>query len=226
MDEITDTPIADATAATPLAPGEPAPLAPAPAPAEPAPAELAKEPAGPEAAGEPASPPRKGRSKLFYILAGVLGTIGIIAVLCLGATITGSFLIGQASGEVTPVLTEFMQDLEAGEIAAAYAMMSEAGKQQVSLNQLSDFAMGSGREYIRGFESLSVQTINRSVVANTNPDVVQGDVAIVQAVLQYEDGSTGILNATLQKIDGRWLIAGAHIQRSPAPEQIEKPTTG
>lgn len=219
MAEIADTPNAEAEAA-------PAPLTSEPVPLEPVPSELASELTQSGIAGEPTATPRRGRSKLFYILAGVFGTVIVIALLCGGLTATGIFFAWRATSEVQPVLTEFMRNLADEDVDAAYAMMSEDGKKQMSRAALANFVNGPGRQYTYGFKSLTVQSLNRSMVANSNPNIVQGDVTSVQAALRYEDGSSGSLTATLQKIGGRWLIFGAHIERSPVPEQLEKPTTG
>ncbi|HCK66993.1 MAG TPA: hypothetical protein DHW49_12075 [Anaerolineae bacterium] len=54
------------------------------------------------------------------------------------------------------------------------------------------------------YEGLTIQNLNLTAAANTDPNLPQGNVANVAAIINCSDGFTGELTATLEKVDDNW----------------------
>ncbi len=61
-------------------------------------------------------------------------------------------------------------------------------------------------QFLKGYQSLSIQKMRISLVSDTNPDVPQGTVAYVSGMIYYEGGIEGTFSSTLEKVNDKWQI--------------------
>ncbi len=160
--------------------------------------------------------PPKTSNKNLWIIAGIaIGVLCLCSILCLVlfGTAVGKAMVERAPVEL--VLDTFMKDMEAQDIKSAYDLFSPRAQRQVSVTDLEKLTQGNNYKVFDGYESLSIQNLNLTVAANTNPDRPQGAVANVTATVSYTDGFTGNLAAVLEKVDGKWRLFNIHVNVPP-----------
>ena len=151
-----------------------------------------------------------------------------VAALCLCATvcaatfggIAGLAAIGAAATEsekapVESVLDAFMKSMAAKDFASAHALLSPRAQPQIPVSDLQELANGSNYGRFKGYESLSIYDINVSFTSSPDPRMPQGQVAVVTATTSYDCGCQGTLEATLEKVDGNWLLDAFYVTVPP-----------
>ncbi len=155
----------------------------------------------------PVSPIPKKSNKNLWIIAGItLAFICICSIICLVlfGTSVGKVMVERAPVEA--VLDTFMKDMEAKDVESAYSLFSPRVQRQIPIDDVQEMIEGNNYVLFEGYQSLSVQNLNLTAAVNTNPDLPQGTVANVNGFIQYSDGVTGNFTATLEKVDGKWMI--------------------
>ena len=168
-----------------------------------------------EALENPPVQPEKPKRNLRLIL----GIIAVVVCSCLtiGGVIIASGLNKVSSEEapVEAVLDQFMQEMLAEDVDAAYALYSPRAQRQFPKTNLATLLEGNNFVLIEGYQSLTISNLNIKAVANTNPDVPQGTVAEVSGVISYENDFSGQFEAILEKVDGDWFLDGINITVPP-----------
>jgi hypothetical protein len=116
---------------------------------------------------------------------------------------------------VEAVLDSFMKYMEANDVESAYALFSPRVQRQIPIDDVQEMIKGNNYVLFEGYQSISVQNIKLTAAVNTNPDLPQGTVANVKGFIEYSDGFTGNFTATLEKVDGLWMIHRIDINVPP-----------
>jgi hypothetical protein len=159
--------------------------------------------------------PKKSNKNLWIIAGIVIAGLCLCSILCVAllATGVGKVMIEQAPVEAT--LDTLMKNMEAKEVESAFALFSPRAQHQMSIADLEELTEGNNYKVFEGYESISIQNLNLGAAANTNPDMPQGSVANVTAIVSYTDGFTGDLTAVLEKVDGKWMLFNFHVNVPP-----------
>jgi hypothetical protein len=153
----------------------------------------------------------------------ILGIVAVAACACI--TIGGVIVavgLNKVSKEKAPietVLDNFMREMLAEDIDAAYALYSPRAQRQFSKTDLETFLEGNNFVLIEGYQSLTAGNLNIKAVANSNPDVPQGTVAEVSGIISYENDFTGQFDATLEKVDEVWFLV--YINITVPPDKVQ-----
>jgi len=158
----------------------------------------------------------KKNLKNLWIIAGIaIAVICICSVICLALVGTGVGKIMVERAPVESVLDTFMKDMVAKDVESAYALFSPRVQRQIPIDDVQKMIDGNNYVLFDGYKNLSVQNLNLTATANTNPDLPQGTVANVNGFIEYSDGFTGNFTATLEKVDGKWMIHRINITVPP-----------
>jgi hypothetical protein len=161
-------------------------------------------------------PTPKKSNKNLWIMAGiVVAILCLCSILCVALVATG---VGKVMVERAPVeatLDTLMKNMEAKDVESAFALFSPRAQRQMSITDLEKLTEGNNYKVFEGYESISIQNLNLTAAANTNPDMPQGSVANVTAKVSYADGFTGDLTAVLEKVDGKWRLFNFHVNVPP-----------
>jgi len=160
-------------------------------------------------------PPPKKSNKNLWIIAGIVAVLCLCSILCLALVGTGIGKVMIERAPVEAVLDTFMKNMEAKDVESAYALFSPRSQRQTPINDVEELTQDNNYKVFEGYESLSIQNLNLTAAANTNPDMPQGTVANVTAIVSYTDGFTGNLTAVLEKVDGEWRIYNFHVNVPP-----------
>ena len=105
------------------------------------------------------------------------------------------------------VLDTFMEHMIARDLESAYALFSPRAQQQFALSYLQDMrASYISHSLFTGYQSLSVQKLDFTSVANTGADILQGTDVIASGVISYEGGYTGGFTVEMEKVNDLWRI--------------------
>ena len=165
--------------------------------------------------------PKKSNRNLWILAGAVIVLVCLCSALCVAlvGTGVGKVMVERAPAEAT--LDMLMKNMEAKDVESAYAMFSPRVQRKMPITDIEKLTQGNNYKVFEGYESLSVQNINLSAAANTNPDMPQGTVANITAVVSYSDGFMGNLTAVLEKVDGEWRIYNFHVNVPPDKFQSE-----
>ena len=165
--------------------------------------------------------PKKSNKNLWIIAGAVIVVLCLCSILCVALVGTG---VGKVMVERAPVeaaLDTLMKNMEAKDVEGAYALFSPRVQRKMPITDIEKLTLGNNYKVFEGYESLSIQNFNLSAAANTNPDMPQGTVANITAVVSYSDGFMGNLTAVLEKVDGEWRIYNFHVNVPPDKFQSE-----
>ena len=150
-------------------------------------------------------PNKSNRSRWTIVIVGAL-------VICL-CSIVGVVLIAgglsRVENEKAPVesvLDEFMNAMLVEDTVKAYALYSPRAQRQISVSDLEELLNGNNFVIIEGYRHLEIGNLKILATRNTNDNLPQGTVAEVSGVVFYEDNFSGKFDATLEKVDGEWLL--------------------
>jgi hypothetical protein len=176
-------------------------------------------PATPPALAAPGKP-----RKTLWIVAG-----SIVSVLCLCAlavlavavpTLVKSVIaVMQERDPVTAVLDSFMQKMVARDTQGAYALFSPRAQRQVPVSEIAKMIQGNNYVLFDGYRQLEIDNLTLTAAVNTNPDVPQGTLANISGTVSYDGGIKGKLTATLEKVNGVWMIDRVDI--TVPPEKVK-----
>ena len=153
----------------------------------------------------------KENKNRWTIVVVVIAVICICSVICL--TLAGASMVERVP--VESVLDAFMKDMVAKDIESAYALFSPRAQRQIPIDEVQKLIDGNNYILFEGYQNLSVQSLNLAAAVNTNPDLPQGAVANVNGFIEYSDSFTGNFTATLEKVDGKWMIDSINITVPP-----------
>ncbi len=92
------------------------------------------------------------------------------------------------------------------DIDGAYALFSPRAQRQATISDLQKISSGNNYIVFEGYQYISVAQIKVGSSVNTNPNAAQGTVATVSGTTSYAGGFQGTFNATLEKVNGNWMI--------------------
>jgi hypothetical protein len=72
----------------------------------------------------------------------------------------------------------------------------------------------AGTRPFEDYQSLSVTGIHVAKSFNTDPKTPQGTVARASGAVAYQDGGTGVFQATLEKEGDQWRLLSLQVQRN------------
>jgi len=159
--------------------------------------------------------PRKSNKNLWLIAGIIIALICICSILCIAVIGVSGFKVGAEKAPVESVLGTFMKDMEAKDFKSAYALFSPRSQRQVPMSDLEKMGQGNNYVLFEGYESITIQNLNLTAAANTNPDMPQGTVASVTATISYKGGFTGKLTAVLEKVDNEWKLFNINVTVPP-----------
>ena len=160
-------------------------------------------------------PPKKSNKNLWIVAGIIIAVLCLCSILCVALVGTG---VGKVMVERAPVeatLDNLMKNMEAKDVESAFALFSPRAQRQMSITDLEELTEGNNYKVFEGYESISIQNLNLTAAANTNPDLPQGTVANVTAIVSYAEGFTGDLTAVLEKVDGEWKLFNFHVNVPP-----------
>jgi len=158
----------------------------------------------------------KSRRTLWIILGSVVGVLVlciVIAALVIGRTILS---VSTEQTAITPVIDRFMRAMTQHDAQAAYQLFSSRAQRQTPLADLTTLLEGPNYTLFDGYQSVTIDTTNLTSAINTNPDVPQGSVAMVNGTVTYAGGVTGSFRATLEKEDGEWRLFFINVTVPPS----------
>jgi hypothetical protein len=146
------------------------------------------------------------QQELFVRL--VAAGVGFFVLIVFGAYLFVTVIGPRSARAVAPVLDEYLKAGAAGNTAAAHRLYSTAALSQVTINDVAD--QQAARASFEGYDHLDITDLR--IARSTAPG--GGDVATVKARITYRSGSSGVLDATLQREDGRWRLNQVTISRT------------
>ena len=157
---------------------------------------------GPDIPEEPSKKPRysgKPWTAVRIVLVAFFGLLGIIAVI-------GFLRIPQEMPAVEAVLDEFMNAMEVRDTAAAKALF--VARYGVLINESDLEALNDSHDnaLFEGYESLEIGEMSLQTGAASDPSLPQGTMSEVHAMIVYEGGYEGTIEALLEKHDNQWRI--------------------
>ena len=159
--------------------------------------------------------PKKSNKNLWLIIGSVIAVICICSILCIAIIGIGGFNIYAEKAPIETVLDAFLKDMAAKDVKSAYVLFSPRSQHQTPITDLEKLTQGNNYKVFEGYKSVSVQNLNLTAAANTNPDLPQGTVANVTEIVSYSDGFTGQLTAVLEKVNGEWKIYNFNVTVPP-----------
>jgi len=165
---------------------------------------------------ESINPAPKKSKKTVWIIAGViLVGICICLILCIAVFASGTGSVAKEQKPIMSVLDTFMKEMEAKNGENAYSLFSPRAQKQTPITDLEKMYEGNNFLLFENYVGLTIQNLNLTAAANIDPNLPQGNVANVAAIINYSDGFTGELTATLEKVDGNWKIHYVHVTIPP-----------
>jgi hypothetical protein len=161
----------------------------------------------------PAGTPRRRRLSLGLVAIAI--GVCLVGVLC--GVLFGSALIKSVTERprVERLLDEFMSAMVRGDASAAYSLFSARARRQVPLLEIERMLEGNNYVLFEGYERLTVANMQVEVAVNTDPNVPQGTVANVEAVIEYEGGFTGSMQALLEQEQSEWRLDRVNVTVPP-----------
>jgi hypothetical protein len=149
----------------------------------------------------------KRSNKKYWVISGIaLGVLCLCSVLCITLVALGANKIKSEEAPVISVIDSYMRFMVARDADSAYALFSPRMRRQFPISKAEELLEGNNYFVFEGYRSLNLNNLNISKDLNTNPDLPQGTVARVTGTITYEGGIQGTFTATLEKVDGKWLI--------------------
>lgn len=150
--------------------------------------------------------PQKSNKNVRVIAGFVLAALCLGSLACIAIFGTILFKVATEMAPVESVLDAFMQDMETKDVESAYALFSPRVQRQMPVDDIQTMIDGNNFVLFDGYQSLSVEYLTLTAAVNTNPDTPQGTVAEANGFVEYSGGFTGNFSATLEKVDGKWMI--------------------
>lgn len=177
---------------------------------------LQSQPENPPVTSDVISPPAKKSKKNLWIILGVaLGALCLGSIICVAVIALGAGKVAVEKAPIEAILDSYMKYMVAKDTESAYALFSPRAQRQFPTSKIQELIEGNNYIIFEGYQSLSVQSLNISVAAYTNPDVPQGTVAKVTGIIAYENGIQGTFNGTLEKVEGKWQLDGIFVSVPP-----------
>jgi hypothetical protein len=158
---------------------------------------------------------KESKRNLWIIVIASVGVICIGSIICASIIILGATKINAEKAPVESVLNSFMTYMVVEDVDSAYELFSPRAQRQIPISEIEEMLEGNNYILYEGYESLTVQNLNVSVVSNTNENLPQGTVAKVTGTINYEDDIQGTFTGVLEKVNGNWEIDGFHITVPP-----------
>jgi hypothetical protein len=150
--------------------------------------------------------PQKSSKNIWIIVGIVVGVLCLCMVACAALFGTSMYKVYIEKAPVEGVLDTFMQNMVAKDVESAYALFAPRVQRQIPIDEVQEMIEGNNYVLFDGYQSLTVQNLNIGGSVNTNPDVPQGTLANVDGFIEYSGNFTGRFTATLEKVDGTWMI--------------------
>jgi len=180
--------------------------------------ELTPEPTVQKPAAEPVAipaTPKSSNRNIWLVAVIIIALVCLCSITCVGLIGLGGFGIYSEKAPIEKVLDSFMKNMAAKDVKSAYALFSARSQRHVSISDLQKMDQGNNYVLFEGYESSTVQNLNISAAANTNPDLPQGTVATATGSISYTGGFSGRFTAVLEKVDGHWELFSVDITVPP-----------
>lgn len=161
------------------------------------------------------SPQPDTSKRNLRVILGIAVVFILCSILCVALVVTGAGKLMRETAPVELVLDRFMTDMEAKVVESAYALFSPRVQRQMPIDDLENMIAGNNYVLFDGYQTLSVENLNLTAAATTNPDLPQGTVAKVDGTVSYDDGFIGDFAAVLEKVDGTWKLFSIKINVPP-----------
>ena len=142
---------------------------------------------------------------VLIIIAAVCVMICLCAMLCIGTGVFGIRGVVQEQAPIKQVVDTFMQDMVANDIDSAYGLFSPHSQEYTSKDDLDALRSGKDGAIFQGYEGVRINSINIQSGVNAG-DGPQGTTAEISGKILYESGKKGEFEATLEKVDGEWML--------------------
>ena len=158
---------------------------------------------------------------LLAVLGGALVLCGALAVFGVGSSM---YISVTEKDDVKLVLDLYMQRMAAKDTGGACALFSSRSRRQMPASELEKLLDGAHYAVFDGYRSLEVDNMNVQQSVNTDPNVPQGTLAMVDGKITYADGFNGTFQGLLEKEAGRWTLSNINIVVPPNKISRSTPT--
>lgn len=152
--------------------------------------------------------PQKSNRSIGVIVGIAAAFICLCSILCMAAFGTSLYKVYTEKAPIEAVLDTYMRHMANKDAESAYALFSPRAQRQLPISKLQELLEGKNYFIFEGYQSLSVNNLNITAGANTNPNVPQGTVAKVTGVVVYDGDIQGTFNGILEKVGDEWMIYG------------------
>ena len=109
-------------------------------------------------------------------------------------------------GDIERVTETFMQHMEAGRIDHAYTLISEEGRHNIALRDLSRMLQGDNFALFEGYQDIQIRSLRIAWSGRRGVGLPDGRIATFTGDIRYDGDYTGRMQAILHHVDGRWKI--------------------
>lgn len=137
--------------------------------------------------------------------------------LWLGLGLFGGYSSLQARAPARAVIEAYMQQMAARDVRGAYALFSPRAQVEIPETFLAGLQAGANTVFFDGYQGLSIATIDVIPPNSTSPapGEVFAETARVTGPVRYAGGLQGSFCATLEMVEGRWLLAAIFVNVPP-----------
>ncbi len=149
-------------------------------------------------------PPVKNKQKFPRWIIVIVALLCSCFCLCVGYFVVSTIYQAQTNAslieEITPTLDDYMHKLSSRDFQGASALFipeKQQGAEQSALKMTNEFI-----DALKGYQNLTIQ--NFRLVVRVDPLV--RPKAIASGIIIFDDGAAGSFDASLQKVDDKWMI--------------------
>ena len=157
---------------------------------------------------------------VLIVIAAILGLICLSALFCIGLGVFGIGSVVKENAPIKEVVDTFMQDMVANDIDGAYSLFSPRAQEWTSRDDLGTMRSGGNAVMFQGYEGVRINSINIQSGVN-NGDGPQGTTAEISGKILYESGKKGDFEATLEKVNGTWMLYSIDLWLGTSDNPIE-----
>lgn len=158
--------------------------------------------------------PSKKSNRIGFIIIGAL----LFSVCCISACAGIAGLVGMGAVKVITemprvenVIDEYLCAMDGQDASKAYALLSNRTKRNVLLADIEDFLEGNNYKVFEGYREIALTNFTLSLTSDSNPDMPQGLVAVVDGMISYADGFTGDFTAVLEQEGEEWRLFSINV---------------
>ena len=158
---------------------------------------------------------KKSYIKWYIIGAAAVGGLCLLVGLCVVSAGAALFGVASQKGDVEASIDAFMQAMTNKNTQQAYALFATRAQRQTPISKFNELIDGANFALFDGYQKVTLENINITQVANTDPDVPQGTVARVSGTVTYLGDFEGALHAILEQGNGKWKLYTINVTVPP-----------